>query len=160
MAPVQLYVHETNDFLLNCEKEGLVVLLRQKNNGIQIERLCSCACNSPHDIVVDGNSVIIVRDKHIVSGFPSYALPLNCTDKEIVTIVAWLTRHNFYVFQSVMQNNCLKRGIVSSEKTFLKTAHDTCSRCERYTLDRDPVFCLKRIVISAQKKGPTVDCVL
>lgn len=175
---MDLYVKEpTSPFLRNCHDEKLVTLKTENvpDHCGKFQR-GSCACNSLHGIVVCGRSIIIKNEEHLVNAYPGYALPNDCTPDEELTIVTWLTRSRFLMFSHGYKNwhlkdcepphcNCecsvktMERFLVPNH-IFESQSHKNCNVCTVYTLIGEPVFCLKKVVLSAQNKGPTVESVL
>ncbi|GFX43070.1 uncharacterized protein TNCV_2711141 [Trichonephila clavipes] len=158
-----LYVPQEllNDaFLQHAAQEKLITLeTREPKVCAHIEHHPVCACDSSCQLVVQGKSIIAARDQHIVSAYPCYALPKDCTSEEIVTIVTWLTRHQFWTFATTLENGSLVRYL-TPHFIFSMQPHASCDQCTQHTLEGEPVFCLKSVVLSGQNKGPTLESVL
>lgn len=157
---VQLYVQgRPTRFIKLADKEGLICLQTSfmPHEGFTIERDKMCACHD--EMVVKDRTMIIKKGTHEVTGYPCYGLPLNCTLEEELTIVTWLTRERFLSFGHAIEKGVLKRFLVPN-KIFQKQSHSSCNSCEVYGMIREPIFCLKSIVVSMKNKGPTVESVL
>ncbi|KAG8175201.1 hypothetical protein JTE90_022624 [Oedothorax gibbosus] len=144
-----------------ASQEGLVDLhvgpLPQ--HGLRIERgLSTCACSSENIRLIVYGRYIVCRSSTLMA-FPHYGIPDDCTPEEQVTIVSWLTRQRFLSFASAYENNNLGR-FLAPNRTFRTKPSNTCSHCEIHYMEKDPVFCLKSIVLSALNKGPTLESVL
>lgn len=131
------------------------------------DRTDSCACPTRHGLALQGRCIIVPRDQHALVAYPLYALPPDCTLEETCVIVTWLHRHRLKTFQSAIveggpyaktyaKNETLKRTL-GTQNLFQKTPYGAC--CECYTLQKDPVFMLKSIVISPYGQGPTLESV-
>lgn len=149
---------EPSTFLKMASQEGLVDLHvgPLPNHGVCFEkRDTDCAC--PDRLIVHGRC--IVCPSSTVIGFPYYGIPDGCTPEEELTIVTWLTRQRFLSFASAHEDQSLCR-FLAPNRAFRITYSGTCGRCEKHTMYKDPVFCLKSIVLSALNKGPTLESVL
>ncbi|GFS47070.1 baculo_p74_N domain-containing protein [Trichonephila inaurata madagascariensis] len=109
-----LYVPQEllNDaFLQHAAQEKLITLETvEPEDCAHIEHHPVCACDSSCQLVVHGKSIIVTLDQHVVSAYPCYALPKDCTSEEMVTIVTWLTRHQFWTFGTALENGSLVRS--------------------------------------------------
>lgn len=146
-------------FLNHAHEEGLITL---KKGNIplycqNIQRGNRCAC--PFGMFVNEKSVIVPKDQCVVSAYPCYSFPEDCTLEEHVTIVTWLTRNRFLTYKTFVQKGHLHR-ITVPNKIFEKRPHATCPTCMVFTLLKEPVFFLPNIVLSAQNKGPNLESVL
>ncbi|GBN19716.1 hypothetical protein AVEN_261795-1 [Araneus ventricosus] len=162
MEPVRVYVPaqaSVPTFLQNAHDAQLVALVRTPEECITVERKSVCACHSTDRLVVKNRCMIVPKDEHVVSAFPCYAAPADCTPDELLTIVAWITRHRFMTFECDLHDRHFDRYIAPNS-LFQKRPHASCDTCEEHHLKGEPVFCTKRIVLSAQNKGPTVESVL
>lgn len=165
-----LYVPERpSPFLNMAHDEGLITLTPVFVQGqcMRIKRNLPCACS--HPLVVQGRTITVPKGDSVM-GHPSYALPLHCTLEEQLTVVTWLTRGRFLSFGMGVEeilpkrkdgkpNNTITRDLTPN-KTFRMRPHPTCHKCEVFDMVKDPVFCLKGIVMSVDNKGPTVESVL
>ncbi|GBO04781.1 hypothetical protein AVEN_231085-1 [Araneus ventricosus] len=162
MEPVHVYLPPNvpvPSCLQNAHDAQLVLLQKDPKECALIERERDCACDSSHRIVVKDRCIIIPKDEHVVSAFPCYAIPKNCTPDELVTIITWITRHRFMTFEHEIEKGNFDRYIAPNN-AFYKKSHPWCELCEEHYLKAEPVFCMKQIVLSAQNKGPTVESVL
>lgn len=171
MALVSLYVPDgvPRDFLTAAEDSQLVRLVSVLTEPHALfDRTDSCACSTRHGLAIRGRSVMVPRDGHAVVGYPLYALPPDCTSEETNVVVTWLSRHRMKTFRSVVEiggpyvkhydkEETLKRtlGPATHDGLFRKTRHGEC--CEIYTLEKDPVFMLKSVVLSIHGRGPTLE---
>lgn len=157
MALVSLYAPESvpSDFLNRAA--DLVRLVAPTEALALFDRTDSCACPTRDGLAVRDRSLIVKRHTHPASGYPVYALPEDCSLEESVVIVTWLVRYRFKTFRSRIQNGTLERSL-ESPGWFQKTPCGNC--CDLFTLNTDPVFLLKPIVVSAYGKGPTLESVL
>lgn len=165
-APHLYVLYAPSPFLKRAHDEGLVLVSHTDSlpaHAVLFERHdTACAC--PDRLVVRGRT-LVTRASTVV-GHPCYALPDGCTPDEELTVVAWLTRDRFLSFQLTLEKENindkfkkLKRYLVPNN-VFLRKRHSTCPVCDELRLIREPVFCLKSIVVSAENKGPTVESVL
>lgn len=163
MEPVRVYLPADESsvpvFLQNAHDAQLIVLQRHPEECALIERERVCACHSAHRLVVKDRCIIVPKGDHAVNAFPCYAIPKNCAQEEILTIITWITRHRFMTFECDIQNHNFNRYITPN-KAFRKKSHASCNLCEEHHLTAEPVFCMKQIVLSAQNKGPTLESVL
>lgn len=146
-------------FLQNAHDAHLIVLEKHPGECVLIEKDLACACDSKDRLVVRGRCIIVPKDEHVVSAFPCYAIPENCTQDELLTIITWITRHRFMAFDYEVQNHNFNR-FITPNNAFYKETHPCCELCEEHYLKAEPVFCMKQIVLSIQNKGPTVESVL
>lgn len=171
MAFVSLYVPDgvPKDFLNAVAASKLVRLVPVlKKPYALFDRTDSCACSTEHGLAVRGRSVIVPRDQHAVVGYPLYALPPDCTIEETFVIVTWLLRHRMKTFRgdvaeggpyskNFAKKETLKRTLVGANNDLFKKTDVGGACCERYTLEKDPVFMLKSIVLSPYGQGPTLE---
>lgn len=116
-----------------------------------------CACGTRNGLAVRHRTLFVQKHK-LLLGFSLYVLPPDCTFDETVVIVTWLTRFRFKRFQSVVERGWFYRTVENSESFFRVSDHTEC--CQMFTLEEDPVFMLKSIVLSPFGKGPTLESVL
>lgn len=125
-------------------------------HGVCFERRdTDCAC--PNRLIVNGRC--IVCPSSTIMAFPHYGIPDGCTPEEEITIVTWLTRQRFLSFGSDWKNKTFSRYL-DNNGVFEKHTSEKCPNCEKYVMDKDPVFFLKSIVLSALNKGPTLESAL
>lgn len=117
----------------------------------------NCACNTTHELIVDNKCVFFRDEENQLNSFPAYKLDGQFNDEELITILTWLTRSKFYIFQSNIQDGSLCRFL---SRNIFKEQKSSCQRCYKYFLKGTPVFCLKTIVVSGRNKGPTLESVL
>lgn len=157
MERVSLYVPESvpKDFL-NIASPLVRLVPAPTEPYALFDRTDSCACSTRHALAIQGRSVLVQQNQHVVLGFPLYALHPDCTLEETCVIVTWLFRHRLKTFQSAIVEGSLQRTL-GTRTLFQKTLYGEC--CERYTLLKDPVFMLKSIVLSPYGKGPNLESV-
>lgn len=157
MALVSLYVPSgVPDAFLKRLRDHITLVASPADPYALFARTDACACSTPHGLAIRDRTLLVVRGKHQALGYPLYALPADCTLEETVVVVAWLFRNKFKTFQTTLREDSLQRTLGSDG--FRKTAHGRC--CDQFTLEEDPVFMLKPIVVSAYAQGPTLDSVL
>lgn len=163
MTAVQVYVSRMppGRFLTLAHEEGLIVLqasgASMPREGLCVARDKECACRDT--LVVRQRTIIVPRGTHFVNEYPYYQIPAAATDEEELTLVTWLTRHRFSSFGCKVTKSKMER-FLSPNAIFQTRNHPTCVRCEQHCMIREPVFCLKSIVLSAKNKGPTIQSVL
>lgn len=176
MEPVQLYVNNDDGLvsrvLLSADREKLIQIGRKNSAAVpehyarvismsSIKRnntVVNVPCACPDSIVLEDSGIIVPRRQHAVAGYPGYFIETHCNDKELFTLVVWLTRNRYQRFYNRIENGSLVRYLAPN-KVFRKLDHETCAECERHVLSGDPVLCLKHIVLSQYNKGPTVESV-
>ncbi|GBN92061.1 hypothetical protein AVEN_266875-1 [Araneus ventricosus] len=159
---LQLYVPSDvakEPFLRNAVNVGFVQLVSYPEAklalNVRVDPL-ACACDADH-LVVHDDTVVVFKDSHVVKGYPAYALPAHATNRDVVTLVTWLTRHQFHTFVSKIENGTLNRYL--GYKLFSSSPHPHCTNCTRFTLLGETIFLIKHTVLSAQNKGPTIESV-
>jgi hypothetical protein len=159
-AAVHVYVSQRpSRFLTLAHEEKLIVLQTafMPNEGIRVARDKLCAC---HDkLVLCHRTITVCRGTHIINEYPYYHVPIDATPDEELTLVTWLTRERFFSFGHDNINGTMKRVLVPNA-IFQSKPHPTCQYCEQHCMIKEPVFCLKSIVLSMKNKGPTVESVL
>lgn len=122
----------------------------------------TCACGTRNGLAVRDRTVL--SNNKLPMGFPLYVLPPDCTFEETVTIVTWLTRFRFKTFRHCVEEGWFYRTLESEPVFRVSSSRDDDDDdekcCQSFTLDRDPVFMLKTIVLSPFGKGPTLESVL
>lgn len=157
MAQISLYVPEDvpRRFLESMDLHIKIVPERVDPHAL-FDRSDTCACPTRDFLAIRDRRITVKRDQHQVLGFPTYALPNDCTFEETVVIAAWVLRRRFKTFKTCILNGSLHRYLEVGE--CFKVEKGEC--CETYILVRDPVFMLKSIVVSPFGKGPTLESVL
>lgn len=166
MVPVSLHVPDSvpKDFLNTAASLVQLVPVLTEPYAL-FDRTDSCACSTRHGLAIQGRSILVRQSQHAVVGYPLYTLPPDCTFEETFVIVTWLLRHRMKTFQSAIveggpysksftHKQTLKRT-QGTQHLFQKTLYGTC--CERYTLQKDPVFMLNSMVLSPYGQGPTLE---
>lgn len=159
MDPVSLYVPRNvpRDFLnMACEKYMVDVVeeLPDPSHYALFDRaMRSCACGTRDSLAIRDRTVIVKKDHHPALSFPYYALPEDCTFEESYVIVTWLLRNRFKTFSSQIADGSLKRTLNTNCWFTLEQRY--C--CEFFTLENDPVFLLKRVVLSPYATGPVLE---
>lgn len=156
MARVSLYAPASvpRDFLNLAD--GLVQLVPEPEDPYALfDRTATCACPTRDCLALRGRSVVARMHQHQAAGFPLYALPADCTRDETAVVVAWLFRHRFHTFRCRVRDGSLRRSLASGGLFREAPTEPAC--CVTYTLDRDPVFLLRTLVVSAHGRGPTLE---
>lgn len=159
MALVPLYAPDSvpKDFLnLATPLISLVPAPTADEPFALFDRSPTCACGTRNGLALCHRTLLIQRNKTLL-GFPVYVLPPDCTFDETVVSVTWLTRFRFKTFQSTLKEGWYFRTLEND--SFFKVA-DCGDCCQSFTLEKDPVFMLKSIVLSPFGKGPTLESVL
>lgn len=97
--------------------------------------------------------MIAKNDHHNALSYPYYTLSGDCTFEETYVIVAWLLRNRFKTFTTRIVSGSLTRNLESNR--WFRTEKSGC--CEYFNLVDDPVFLLKRIVLSPYATGPVLE---
>lgn len=153
---MNLYAQPT-PWLQRAHDAGLVTLHTQDapSYSASIARGLPCACHV--SLVVNGRTMIVRMEEQSISAHPGYVLPNDCTPEEQLTVVTWLARNRLVRFCTEFQSGKLTRCL--DKNLFRKKLHE-CQNCFVNTLEHEPVFCMKQMVVSAQNKGPTLESVL
>lgn len=154
MARVSLYAPESvpRDFL-NLADELVLLAPKTEDPYALFDRTATCACHTRDCLALRGRTVTTRKNHHEVAGFPMYALPEDCTTEETAVVVAWLYRSRFHTFKCTVKDGIMRRYLATGG--LFREAPTAC--CVTYTLDHDPVFMLKTMVVSAHGKGPTLE---
>lgn len=148
------------------EEEGLVRVERFPDDDgyATIERTEECACTARDGLAVRGSAVVCREDLAIV-GHTAFRLPIYDEDcLETQTALLWLlcNHFRFYTFSTRIENGTLRRGLIEAiEQLFVRRTRPSCE-CVEYVF-RDnvkPLYCLRHIVLTNEKKGPTIESVL
>lgn len=130
---------------------GLVTVLSEKPNiAITIERN-SCACGTRDGIAVMQYSIFIKNLDRFVTSHENYILKCKL-ESEMKTTILWLVKSQFLTFDYSFENYQFKRCM--SQRFFY--IYPLACGCTRYELKGEPVYCLKSIVVSANRTGPTI----
>lgn len=141
-------------FLDMAFEEGLIDIVYPTDTYALFDRSESCACNTRDKLAIQGRTIIAKKNHHQALEFPFYALPNDCTFEETYVAVTWLVRHKFKSFYSELnEKNIFKRCI----KTDCWFTVEDAGCCKRFTLNKDPIFLLSKIVLSPFGKGPVLD---
>lgn len=156
---VKLCIRDSFPAAENFADEGIVEIIRNPPFPPCIATIGKgdCACDSPHEWVVDGKCISFRNESNLLATFPGYALEGSFSSEEQTTVLTWLTRSKFYALQHAIENGTLTRYM---SHTAFKKIDSKCGKCFRYRLGGIPVFCLKKIVVSGENKGPTLESVL
>lgn len=168
MGLVSLFVPDSvpKDFLNTAS--SLVQLVPALTEPYALfDRTPSCACVTRDGLALQGSSLIVPHHQHALVGYPLYALPPDCQLEETVVIVTWLLRHRLKTFETTLveggpyaktyaKKQTLRRTL-GNHSLFQKTPYTAC--CERFTLQKEPVFMLKSMVLSRYGQGPTLESV-
>lgn len=161
MAPVSLVVPENvpRNFLDLAVEEGLVDIVYPTDPHASFDRVVgSCACDTRDKLGIRGRTVVVKKNHHRALAFPCYALPDDCTFEETYVIVTWLVRNRLKSFRTRIVNGSLHRTVDSNFWFVVESTPDGC--CDSFVLENDPVFFLRRIVLSPYGRGPVLESVL
>ena len=162
MVYVSLIVPENvpRNFLDLAFEEGLVDIVHPTDPHALFDRSQSCACDTRDKLAIRDRTVIVKKNHHQALGMPFYALPEDCTFEETYVIVAWLIRHKFKSFISKIdkETNVFRRTIETNCWFVEKIHSNDCCTC--FILVNDPVFLLRKIVLSPFGKGPVLESCL
>lgn len=146
-------------------QEGLIKVVRREPDIYETIERSPCACNTLNDIAVYDDSIFTRRRDQYVVGSSCYRIVWS-TESEFMTSVLWLVKSHFYTFSSKIvkfeekateeMKNTLERRLTP----FLFAFETLPCCCLKYTLKNTPVYCLKHIVLSGKKKGPTINSVI
>lgn len=109
-------------------------------------------------------SGFLCREDSAHVGHIAFCLPSYDPDRiETQTVLLWLlcSHFKFYTFSTRIEGGSLRRGLVEAiEKLF--TRRPRSCRCFEYVFRQDvkPLYFLQHIVLSNEKKGPTIESVL
>lgn len=159
MVPVSLYVPDNvpRKFLNNAFESGLVDMVTLTDPYALFDRTKkSCACGTRNNLSIQGRTISV--GMHQAFGFPLYALPVDCTFEETYVIVTWLLRYKLLTFKTKIVNGSLQRSL-DRNTWFIAKKNRNCF-CTNYTLIKDPVFMLSKIVLSPYAKGPVLESVV
>ena len=146
-------------------EEGLIEIIHQKpKHCITIERK-ECACSTMDDIAIYKDSIFIKNKNQYIVGSSCYQICFKDVN-EFTTSVLWLTKPRFYTFFTHVVKYFSKRTqtMETTLERKLTPFFFDCTvlkcQCFKYTLKDVPVFCLNHIVLSNEKKGPTISSVV
>lgn len=152
---LNVYMEDKNKIFSSYIESELVNIIDTKPEHYALIESKPCACNSRNGTSVQNSSIIIKNLDNYIKGYENYIL--NCqSEEEIKTVIFWLLKSNFYTFSSRVENRKYKRNL--SER-FFYIYYKTCG-CIEYELRGEPIYCLKSIVVSSRKTGPTVKSVI
>lgn len=161
---VIVYIPEGKDFPIpSYLEEGLVTC--QEPEIYQTIEKQKCACNTIDGLAVNNQSIILSNEDLYIVGSSAYKICFE-TETEFITAVFWLVKSNFYRITSIFtkffsqrtqKNETTLQSHLSS--TFHVKNYLQCG-CIEYILEDTPVYCLKHIVLSGIKKGPTINSVI
>lgn len=154
------------DFLDPAFEERLVDIVYLTDPHALFDRPSPCACNTRDKLAIRGRIIFVKKSHHQACGFPYYALPEDCTFEETYVIVAWLVRNSLKSFRSRIVSKVVKKKMVRHFERTLETNiwfsvtsnEENC--CDCFTLTKDPVFFLKKIVLSPFGRGPVLESCL
>lgn len=134
---------------------GLIDIVYPTENYALFDRSKSCACGSRDNLTIDGRTVVVKKNHHQASAFPFYALPEDCTFEETYVIVTWLVRNALKSFHSEIDGGNFVRSLKTN--FWFDSKDDEKGCCGRFTLTKDPVFCMSKIVVSPFGMGPVLE---
>lgn len=160
MATVTLYIPEDESIPIPVyETEGVVKVIRNEPECYAvIESNVDCACNTKDGIAVQRH---IFYCKESIVGFPAYYIRTTDVD-EFITAVAYLRLINTksLVFRSQTSEKKFTRFLCPIQHSKLFKSCTLLCGCQKYIMQRDPVYFLEHIVVFKDKKGPTIESVL
>lgn len=161
---VIIYIPDEKDFPIPNLLE-VVELTRQKPETLTVIENCKCACKTVNGISVFARSIFIQNKNLYVASASAYMIHYNA-EEEFNTAIFWLIKSKFYK-PSIKIIEYYSRRSQKKEKTlstylspvFHEVIQLPCG-CIQYINDDILVYCLKNIVLSGHKKGPTISSVL
>lgn len=125
-----------------------------------IEKTDDCACNSRDGLAVCGPA-FLCRDDTAHVGHIAFRLP---SDHPTTALLWLLCNHfKFYTYSTRIEGGSLRRGLIeATKKLFARRVRLSCQQCIEYVARSDvkPLYFLQNIVLSNDKKGPTIESVL
>lgn len=146
------------------EEEGVVRVVPDDSDYALIEETEDCACKSRDGLAVRGPA-FLCREESAHVGHTAFRLPSYDPGRiEAQTALCWLlcTHFKFYTFSTCIKDGSLRRGLTEAiEKLFSRRMRSSCE-CIEYVARGDvkPLYLLRHIVLSNDKKGPTIESVL
>lgn len=141
------------------ENVGLVQITQTIPPTYAVFEKKPCACQTRNELAICEN----IFSKSLLDstvGYSAYRIDPKVNRQELETVITWLTQSNYNTFTTWIESGSLMRGLTAARhKLFRKTATKLCG-CHEYRLTATPVFHLQDIVVSGDKKGPTLESVL
>lgn len=124
----------------------------------------SCACDSRDGLAVSGNR-FLCRDDAAHVGHIAFCLPFYDRDRIDTQIsLLWLicTHFNFHTYSVCIKGGSLQRVMIEAKKKLFVRRRLSSCQCIEYVArdDLKPLYFLQHIVLSNDKKGPTIESVL
>lgn len=163
---VVIYIPENEEIPIPSyvEEKFIEVTRNEPEQYVTIERK-ECACNTKDGIAVFNDNMIIQKQDLYVTGCSNYRILYN-SETEFINAVFWLVKSKFYTFvnyygyyyshRTQSMQKTLKRRLSPRFYTMTKLQ---CG-CIQYYLGESIVYCLRNIVLSGKKKGPTIESVI
>lgn len=146
-------------------QEGLIEVVHQEPEIYTTIERSPCACNTLNDIAVYNDSIFVRRRNQYIVGSSCYRI-IWSAESEFITSVLWLVKSRFYTFSSKIVK-FQEKGTGDIKNTFERrltpfffTFETLPCKCLKYSIKNSPVYCLKHIVLSGKKKGPTINSVI
>lgn len=164
MGHVTLYVPENEAIpaaVSILRESGVIDIVRDENRSYATIEKKECACHTKNGMAVFGRSFAIAN-KRAPYGHSAYRLPPPdaASTVEHDTALHWLLAPHYYTFHTRVRDEIMNRLLKEAYKKMFKISTSGCS-CIRYDMKNVcPVFCLQNIVVSREKKGPTIESVL
>lgn len=155
--PVQVYRRESSPAIEHFADVDYVQILQSPPDCFATFGKGECACHTSFEWTVDGRTISFRDESHYSTAYPAYVLDGSVTEREIVTVLTWLTKPNLLRFGSKIENGTLVRFLTPGP---FRRIDSPCGTCIRYRLEKTPVFCTSSFVISGENKGPTLESVL
>lgn len=152
---LNIYVENKKDIFESYIKSGLVQVLETKPEHYALIEKKTCACDTRNGIAVNNKSILINDLDNYVKGHENYIIEYK-SYRELKTVIFWLLKSYFYMFDFKVEKSKFTRYL--SER-FFSIRYKPCI-CIKYTLSEEPIYCLKNIVVSSLKTGPTVKSVI
>lgn len=141
------------------EQVGLIEKTRDEPPAYAVIEKKTCACGTRNELAVDGDRIFCGRLDSAV-GHSAYRIDRRVTREELTTVLAWLTRSAFQTFTSWIERGDFSRGLTSAKNKLFRKLPNSLPCCHAYRLAATPVYHLRHIVVSNEKKGPTLESVL
>lgn len=152
---LNIYVKNKNKIFKSYIESGLVHVLETKPEYYALIENKSCSCDTRNGIAVNIDSILINNLDNYVKGHENYVIEYQ-SPRELKTAIFWLLKSHFYMFDFKIEKSKFTRYL--SER-FFSICYEPCG-CIKYTLSDEPIYCLKNIVVSSLKTGPTVKSVV
>lgn len=146
-------------------EEGIVKVVSQKPDIYTTIEKKHCACHTVNNIAVDNTSIFVKHKDQYIAGSTYYRI-LWETNDDFETSILWLVKSHFLAYSCSMGkyfSNRTQKDETTLERKMTPFFFDSMQLkcgCLKFTLTDTPVYCLRNIVLSGTKKGPTIGSVI